>query len=114
MSTHTRPGNAWLRGALGEAAAGAAKTKNTYLGERYRRLARRIGKKKAHVAIGRNILEAGYQVLIRDTPHADLGPEHFQRIRNPERVAQRAIRQLLEIGYHVEPGPGRALTVAKA
>lgn len=114
MSTHTRPGNAWLRGALGEAAAGAARTKTTYLGERYRRLARRIGTKKAKVAIGRNILEAGYQVLTRNTPYLDLGPEHFQRIRNPERVAQRAIRQLLEAGYHVEPHPGRALTVAKA
>ena len=42
----------WL---LGEAAAGVARTE-TFLGARYRRLARRRGKKKAVVAVGRSIL----------------------------------------------------------
>src|SRR5262245_14501333 len=42
----TGRGNPYLRGVLGEAAAAAAKT-DTFLGERYRRLVRRIGKLKA-------------------------------------------------------------------
>ena len=48
-------GNAYLRGALGQAALGAART-GTFLGERYRRVARRRGKAKAQVAVARSIL----------------------------------------------------------
>jgi transposase len=48
-------GNTWLRSALGQAANGAAHTQ-TFLGERYHRIARRRGKKKAQVAVARSIL----------------------------------------------------------
>src|SRR5512133_2299013 len=51
----TGHGNPYLKAALGEAATAAAKT-NTFLGERYRRLVKRIGKLKALVAIARSIL----------------------------------------------------------
>jgi transposase len=50
----TGKGSPYAKGALGEAAA-AAKT-GTFLGERYRRLAKRIGKLKALVAVARSIL----------------------------------------------------------
>ena len=42
-STHTRPGNPYLKGALGIAAMSAARGRDTYLGAKYRRVA-------AHVA----------------------------------------------------------------
>ena len=48
----TGKGNPYLKGVLGEVAAAAAKT-DTFLGQRYRRLVRRIGKLKALVAIAR-------------------------------------------------------------
>ncbi|MGH3151338.1 MAG: transposase [Streptosporangiaceae bacterium] len=48
-------GDTWLRGALGQAATGAARTA-TFLGERYHRIARRRGKAKAQVAVARSIL----------------------------------------------------------
>jgi transposase len=48
-------GNTWLRGALGQAATGAAHTA-TFLGERYGRIARRRGKAVARVAVARSIL----------------------------------------------------------
>ncbi len=51
----TGHGNPYLARVLGEAAAAAGKT-NTFLGERYRRIARRRGTKKAIVAVGRSIL----------------------------------------------------------
>ena len=51
----TGHGNAYLAAVLGNAAAGAAKTE-TYLGEKYRRIARRRGSKRAIVALGRSIL----------------------------------------------------------
>jgi transposase len=40
---------------LGEAAVGAARA-DTFLGERYRRIARRRGKNRAFVAVGRSLL----------------------------------------------------------
>ena len=42
-SGKTGKGNPYLKGLLGEAAAAAART-DTFLGERYRRLVKRIGK----------------------------------------------------------------------
>ena len=108
--TPTRPGNPWLRGVLGESATAAARTKHTYLGERYRRLARRRGVKRAKVATGRIILESCWHVLTRDADYRDLGPEHFRTIRDPERAATRALRQLLDLGYRFEPGPEKVLT----
>ena len=51
----TGHGDAYLARVLGEAAVAASRT-DTFLGERYRRIARRRGKKKAIVAVGRSIL----------------------------------------------------------
>lgn len=109
-STATRRGNPWLRGVLGDCATAAARTKNTYLGERHRRLAQRLGAKRAKVATGRIVLESCWQVLTRDTPYHDLGPQHFKTIRDPERAAARALRQLSDLGYQFEPRPGKVLT----
>jgi transposase len=47
----TGKGNRYLARTLGEAVVAAART-DTFLGERYRRLARRRGKKKAIAAVG--------------------------------------------------------------
>ena len=71
---NTGKGNPYLKGALGEAAAAAAKT-NTFLGERYRRIVKRRGKLKALVAVARSILVIVWNLL--DDPTArfhDLGP----------------------------------------
>ena len=51
----TGHGDAYLARVLGEAAVAASRT-DTFLSERYRRIARRRGKKKAIVAVGRSIL----------------------------------------------------------
>ncbi|MDQ3899913.1 MAG: transposase, partial [Actinomycetota bacterium] len=58
FSGRIRKGNRGLRGALGEAAAAASRSKNTYLSARYRRLSARRGKKRAMVAVGHDILLA--------------------------------------------------------
>ena len=57
-STKTRPGNPYLKGALGVAAMSAAQAKGTYLGANYRRIAARRGPMKAIVAIEHAILIA--------------------------------------------------------
>jgi transposase len=58
----TGHGNRYLARVLGEAAVAAGKI-NTFLGERYRRLARRRGKKRAVVAVGRSILVIVWHLL---------------------------------------------------
>ena len=57
-STHTRPGNPYLKGALGIAAMSAARSKDTYLSAKYRRIAARRGPIKAIVALEHAILIA--------------------------------------------------------
>ena len=58
---------------LGEAAVAASKT-DTFLGERYRRIARRRGAKKAIVAVGRSILVIAWHLLSDPEAHfQDLG-----------------------------------------
>ena len=82
----TGKGNPYLKSALGEAATAAAKT-DTFLGERYRRLVRRIGKRKALVAVARSILVIVWHLLADPTARFhDLGADyHTSRIdRRPQ------------------------------
>jgi transposase len=71
-------GDTWLRGSLGQAAVGAARTA-TFLGERYHRIARRRGKAKAQVAVARSILVIIWH-LLRDPEarYTDLGYGYYQ------------------------------------
>jgi transposase len=103
-NTRTRKGNVWLRGALGEAAQAAARTKHTHLGERHRNLARRRGAKKATVATGRHILEITYWIMKRGVPYQDLGPDYRRtRVRDPRRRIDRLTRELLTYGFTITP-----------
>ena len=94
-------GNAWLRGYLGRAAIAAART-NTFLGERYRRLARRRGAARAQVAVARSILIIIWHLLNDPTArYHDLGPGHYQARTDKSRKARHHIRQLQALGYTV-------------
>src|SRR5665811_303232 len=89
---HTRHGDHWLTGALGVAAMAANRTQDTtFLGARYRRLARRIGKIKALVAIQRSILTATWHVLSQNTDYHDLGGDYHAK-RDPQRALRRITR----------------------
>jgi transposase len=94
-------GNAWLRGYLGRAAIAAART-STFLGERYRRLARRRGAARAQVAVARSILIIIWHLLNDPTArYHDLGPGHYQARTDKSRKARNHIRQLQALGYTV-------------
>ncbi len=56
----TRKGSPWLRQTLIEAAHAAARSKKTYIGAQYRRIAARRGTKKAQVALAHTILIIAY------------------------------------------------------
>ncbi len=101
----TGHGNRYLARALGEAAIGAART-DTFLGERYRRIARRRGKNRAIVAIGRSILVIVWALLSDDDAHfVDLGPDYYATRTNPERKVRQHIRELQALGYSVTLNP---------
>jgi transposase len=104
----TGKGNPYLKGALGEAAAAAAKT-NTFLGERYRRLVKRRGKLKALVAVARSILVIVWHLLTDPLARfCDLGPDYHNSHINTERRMRNHVAQLTAMGYHVTLEPTAA------
>jgi len=103
-SGRTRRGNVWLGDILTECAWAAARSRGTYLGAQFWRLARRIGKKKAAVAVGHSILVIAWHLLTDDADYADLGGDYFVR-RDTERARSRAISQLEALGYRVRLEP---------
>jgi len=101
----TGHGNHYLAAALGEAAVSASKT-NTFLGERYRRIARRRGNKRAVVAVGRSILTIIWALLSDpDAQFHDLGPDFYATRLGADRAKRNHIRQLEALGYKVTLDP---------
>jgi transposase len=101
----TGHGNSYLARVLGEAAVAAGRT-NTFLGERYRRLAKRRGAKKAIVAVGRSILVIIWHLLADPTARFhDLGAGFYDTRVNAERRKRNHVRQLEALGYRVTLEP---------
>ena len=100
-SGKTTKGDVWLRDVLTQCAWAAARTRDTYLSAQFWRLSRRIGKKKAAVAVGHSILVICLHLLANDCDYDDLGGDYFQRRANPDRQRDRAIQQLHGLGYQV-------------
>lgn len=101
----TGHGNPYLARVLGEAAVAASKT-NTFLGERYRRIARRSGAKKAIVAVGRSILVIMWHLLSNpDARFHDLGADYFVRHTSTQRKIRSHVSQLTALGYRVTLEP---------
>lgn len=98
-------GDPWLKGPLGEIAATAARS-DTFLGERYRRIAKRRGKRKALVATARAILVIIFHLL--SDPSArfqDLGPDYYDQRLSTERKIRNHVRQLEALGFAVTIAP---------
>jgi transposase len=101
----TGHGNRYLAKVIGEAAVGAGRT-DTFLGDRYRRLARRRGRHKALVAVGRSILVIIWHLLSDPDAHfVDLGPDFHVKRSDPERRKRTHIQQLEALGYTVTLTP---------
>ena len=101
----TGRGNPYLARVLGEAAVAAART-DTFLGQRYRRIARRRGAKRANVAVGRSILVIVWHLLRDpDTRYHDLGSDYYDTRHNTERRKRNHLRQLQALGYKVTLEP---------
>jgi transposase len=98
-------GNPYLKAALGQMAAGAAKT-DTFLGERYRRLIKRMPKAKALAAIQRSILVIIFHLLNDPTAtFYDLGSDYYTKRIDIERRTRNLVHQLQALGHHVTLTP---------
>ena len=99
-SGKTTKGSRYLRAALVQAAWAASHQQGTYLAAQYKRLVKRMGKKKALVAVGHSMLVMVYHVLQNRTRYQELGGDYFDR-RNVAKQRKRLIRQLESLGVKV-------------
>jgi transposase len=106
-STATRPGNPYLKAALGAAALSVAHSHGTFLAAKYRRIAARRGPKKALVAVEHAFLTAIWTMAHTGALYDDLGADYFTR-QDPERLKRHALSQLQRLGYEVTLNPAAA------
>lgn len=103
-SGKTTKGSNYLRAALTQSAWAASHSKATYLAAQYRKLARRIGKKRALVAVGHSILVIAYHILKNRASYQELGGDYFDR-QNIESQRARYISKLQALGLKVSVEP---------
>jgi transposase len=110
----SKKGNRYLAGVLGETAVAAGRTQ-TREGARYRRLARRLGRPKAQVAVGNTQLKVLHKLLSNPgMRYEDLGPDYYERRAGLRRQIHHHVTQLESLGFEVtlcrtpDPQPGPA------
>ncbi len=102
-SGRSRPGNRYVRAALVQAAHGVRRS-HTYLGERYRRLKKRRGSKRAALAVGHSILVIYYHMMKTGQEYQEKGEMFFQR-KDRDKVERQLVRRLERMGYQVTRAP---------
>ncbi len=100
-SGKTRKGNVHLRTALVQAATCAARTRGTYLKDKYHRLKARRGPKRAALAVAHKILVAAYHIIARGVPYHELGEDYLDR-QARSRVTHGLVARLRRMGYSVD------------
>lgn len=100
LSGRTRKGNTYLRSALVQAAWGASLKKRCYLSSQFHRLVKRLGRKKALVAVGHSLLVIIFHVLQNDQTYTELGGDYFDR-RHVEQQRDYYVRRLQMLGLKV-------------
>jgi transposase len=103
-SGKTRKGNNWLRGALVQAAWAAVRKRGTYLSAMYSRIARRRGKKRALIAVAREILVSLYHIIRDGCVYNELGADYYDKL-NPDYIKKQLVRRLMTMGYAVTLEP---------
>ncbi len=99
-SARIPPGQRHLRAMLVQCAWAAVHQRHTYPAMQFAHLQRRLGKKRAIVAVAHSLLVSLYHMLHAGVPYQDLGPAHFDQV-DQEAVLRRAVRQLERQGYQV-------------
>ncbi|HSW57339.1 MAG TPA: IS110 family transposase, partial [Dehalococcoidales bacterium] len=98
--SRTGHGNPWLSSALVRSAWAAVRNKNNYFHAQFCRLATRLGKKVAIIAVAHSILVAIYYMLRDHTDYNDLGADYFEK-RDQLRMVRKAVSRIEHFGYKV-------------
>jgi transposase len=99
-STSTRPGDRYLKGALGIAALSVVKRKKTYLWTKHQRITARRGPMRPLVSVEHAMIIAAWHMLTSGEVYREPGLDYYTR-RVPAKTKARAIRQLESLGYKV-------------
>jgi transposase len=99
-SGRTRQGNLYLKSALFLAATTAARTRGSYLKDKYHRLKARRGAKRAGMAIAHKILIAAYHTLTEGTDYIELGEAYLDKLAE-KRITRGLVHRLSNLGYKV-------------
>jgi transposase len=94
----TRKGNRYLRRILVQAAWAAGHSKGTFLSALFFRLSRRMGMKKAAVAVAHRILTVLFHIIRDGASFHEAGDDYFDQL-HPERAAHRLMSRLEKLGY---------------
>jgi transposase len=107
-SSHTHPGNKWLRAALTESAWGVSRMKEGHLREKFWRIASQGDPKRqrpiAVVAIAHDLLKLAYFVLQRGTPYEEQRGKPMSE-QQKQRLIQHHVRRLGKLGITVRVSP---------
>lgn len=98
FSTRLADGNRQLRKVMVQCAWAAVRTKDSYLGSLYHRLAARRGKKRAIIAVAHSMLISFYHMLTNRQPYQDLGADYFDQRSKGVRTDW-LLKQLNKLGY---------------
>ena len=110
LSGKTTKGNVRLRAVLVEAVWNISRMKENYLSAQYHRLARRLGKLQAAIAVAHSLLIVIYHVLRDKKPYHDLGADYFDSL-DKERLTRQALRRLEALGYAVTLTPKEEVVI---
>jgi hypothetical protein len=102
----SRPYPLYLKAALGIAALSAARTTETYLATKYRRISSRRGPLPAIVAIEHAMLIAIWNMITHGVCYHEPGADFYTQL-NPDKAKNRALDQLRKMGYAVTLTPWR-------
>lgn|SRR5262245_18151780 len=100
FSGRTRNGNRYYRTALVQAAWAATHAKQTFLSAKYSRIVRRLGRKKALLAIAHALTVIIYKMVDRNESYKDLGVDYFDR-PNPDKQRKYLVKRLEALGFRV-------------
>jgi transposase len=107
-SGETTKGSRRLRLALSQAAWAASRKKDSYFQAQFRRLAGRLGKKRALISVARSLLVVIYHILKKRTTFKDLGRDYFDKL-NSRRLVPYLVKRIENLGYDVSIVPCEAV-----
>jgi transposase len=99
--SHIKKGNKFLLAALAEAGWGAARKRDSIFQRKFHRWVKKLGKKKANVAIARSLLTVVYAILKEGRPYQTPDPKQMHEMERAKLIRHHS-KRLRELGADEE------------